>query len=146
VTKSTSQNDLPWMLDDLVEVPHVVSVVVLSTDGLIVQKSSFMSQDVAEILAAGASSMYSVAAGTGRRFDSGPVQQVIIEYQDRTLFIAAAGQNARLAVLCDQQVDMGMVAYEVSRLVTRIGDYLGTSVRATAMASADSHPGQGHDV
>lgn len=146
MTKPTSQNDLPWMLDDLVEVPHVVSVVVLSTDGLIVQKSSFMSQDVAEILAAGASSMYSVAAGTGRRFDSGPVQQVIIEYQDRTLFIAAAGQNARLAVLCDQQVDMGMVAYEVSRLVTRIGEYLGTTVRATAMATADSHPGQGHDV
>jgi predicted regulator of Ras-like GTPase activity (Roadblock/LC7/MglB family) len=146
VTKSTSQNDLPWMLDDLVEVPHVVSVVVLSTDGLIVQKSSFMSQDVAEILAAGASSMYSVASGTGRRFDSGPVQQVIIEYQDRTLFIAAAGQNARLAVLCDQQVDMGMVAYEVSRLVARIGEYLGTTTRAAAMAAADSHPGQGHDL
>ena len=86
--------------------------------------------------------MYSVAAGTGRRFGSGPVQQVIIEYQDRTLFIAAAGQNARLAVLCDQDVDMGMVAYEVSRLVTRIGDYLGTTVRATALV-ADGHAGQG---
>src|SRR6266496_2752225 len=126
-TMSTSPNELPWMLDDLVEVPHVVSVVVLSTDGLIVQKSTFMSQDFSEILAAGASSMYSVAAGTGRRFDSGPVQQVIIEYQDRTLFIAAAGKNARLAVLCDQDVDMGIVAYEVSRLVTRIGEFLGTT-------------------
>jgi predicted regulator of Ras-like GTPase activity (Roadblock/LC7/MglB family) len=129
VTISTSQNDLPWMLDDLVEVPHVASVVVLSTDGLIVQKSSAMGQDLAEILAAGASSMYSVAAGTGRRFGSGAVQQVIIEFLDHTLFIAAAGQNARLAVLCDQEVDMGMVAYEVSRLVTRIGEYLGTAAR-----------------
>jgi len=145
VTSSTSQNDLPWMLDDLVEVPHVISAVVLSTDGLIVQKSTFVSQDLAEILAAGASSMYSVAAGTGRRFESGPVQQVIIEFKDQTLFIAAAGQNARLAVLCDQKVDMGMVAYEVSRLVTRIGEYLGTSARSAALA-ADSHPGPGHDV
>jgi predicted regulator of Ras-like GTPase activity (Roadblock/LC7/MglB family) len=142
---STSPNELPWMLDDLVEVPHVVSVVVLSTDGLIVQKSTFMSQDVAEILAAGASSMYSVAAGTGRRFGSGAVQQVIIEYQDRTLFIAAAGQNARLAVLCDQDVDMGIVAYEVSRLVSRIGDYLGTSAR-TGVLAGDGHPGTGHDL
>ena len=130
MTISTSQNELPWMLDDLVEVPHVSSVLVLSTDGLIVQKSSSMSQDLAEILAAGASSMYSVAAGTGRRFGSGPVQQVIIEFLDRTLFIAAAGQNARLAVLCDPDVDMGMVAYEVSRLVTRIGEYLGTAARS----------------
>lgn len=134
------QNDLAWMLDDLVEIPHVVYAAVLSTDGLIVQKSTSLSQDVAEILAAGASSMYSVAAGTGRRFESGPVQQVVVEYQDRTLFIAAAGQNARLAVLCEEAVDLGTVAYEMSRLVTRIGDYLGTPARPTA-AKVDSHRG-----
>ena len=135
MTNPTAPNDLPWMLDDLVEVPHVVSVVVLSTDGLIIQKSTLMSQDLGEILAAGASSMYSVAAGTGRRFESGPVHQVVIEYGDRTLFIAAAGQNARLAVLCDEDVDMGMVAYEVSRLVTRIGEYLGTGARTGVLAN-----------
>ena len=129
MTNSTSHNDLAWMLDDLVEVPHVVSAVVLSTDGLIVQRSTSMLQDAAEILAAGASSMYSVAAGTGRRFNSGPVQQVVIEYLDQTLFVAAAGQNARLAVLCEQAVDMGTVAYEMGRLVTRIGEYLGTKAR-----------------
>jgi uncharacterized membrane protein YcjF (UPF0283 family) len=32
-------------------------------------------------------------------------------------------------VLCDEDVDMGMVAYEVSRLVSRIGEYLGTTAR-----------------
>ena len=132
MTNSTSHNDLAWMLDDLVEVPHVVSAVVLSTDGLIVQRSTALLQDAAEILAAGASSMYSVAAGTGRRFNSGPVQQVVIEYLDQTLFVAAAGQNARLAVLCEQAVDMGTVAYEMGRLVTRIGEYLGTKARTTA--------------
>jgi predicted regulator of Ras-like GTPase activity (Roadblock/LC7/MglB family) len=135
VTNSTSSIELPWMLDELAELPHVISVVVLSTDGLIVQKSTSMAQELAEILAAGASSMYSVAAGTGRRFASGPVQQVVIEFDEHTLFIAAAGQNARLAVLCDQDVDMGMVAYEVSRLVTRIGDYLGAPTRSAQPGS-----------
>ena len=43
--------------------------------------------------------------------------------------MAAAGQNARLAVLCNHAVDMGTVAYEMSRLVTRIGQYLGTEAR-----------------
>lgn len=145
MTNSTSQNDLAWMLDNLVEIPHVVYAVVLSTDGLIVQKSTSLLQDAAEILAAGASSLYSVAAGTGRHFDSGPVQQVIIEYHDQTLFVAAAGQNARLAVLCEQAVHMGTVAYEMGRLVTRIGEYLGTKARSAALA-ANGQPGTGHDV
>ncbi|MEU1884474.1 roadblock/LC7 domain-containing protein [Micromonospora sp. WMMD987] len=137
MTHSASQNDLTWILDDLVEVPDVVYAVVLSTDGLIVQKSTSLPQDAGELLAAGASSLHSIAAGMGRRFDSGPVQQVIIEYEGRTLFVAAAGQNARLAVLCEQSVDMGTVAYEMSRLVTRIGDYLGSEARLDSGALVD---------
>ncbi|MEU1752391.1 roadblock/LC7 domain-containing protein [Micromonospora matsumotoense] len=137
MTHSASQNDLTWILDDLVEVPDVVYAVVLSTDGLIVQKSTSLPQDAGELLAAGASSLHSIAAGMGRRFDSGPVQQVIIEYEGRTLFVAAAGQNARLAVLCEQSVDMGTVAYEMSRLVTRIGDYLGSEARLDGVMLTD---------
>lgn len=128
----TSQSDLTWILDELVAVPHVLYAVVLSSDGLIVQKSTLLAQDAAELLAAGASSLHSLAAGIGRPFNTGPVQQVISEYRDHTLFVAAAGQNARLAVLCDQAVDMGTVAYEMSRLVTRIGQYLGSEARAGA--------------
>lgn len=137
MTHSAPQNDLTWILDDLVEVPDVVYAVVLSTDGLIVQKSTSLPQDAGELLAAGASSLHSIAAGMGRRFDSGPVQQVIIEYEGRTLFVAAAGQNARLAVLCEQSVDMGTVAYEMSRLVTRIGDYLGSEARLDGVMLTD---------
>jgi predicted regulator of Ras-like GTPase activity (Roadblock/LC7/MglB family) len=126
----TSRNDLTWMLDELAEVPDVSHAVVLSSDGLIVQRSTNLPQDAAEVLSAAASSLYSLAAGTGRRFSSGPVEQVVVEYQDRTLFVASAGENARLAVLCDADVDMGTVAYEMGRLVTRIGQYLGAEVRA----------------
>ncbi|WP_369930291.1 roadblock/LC7 domain-containing protein [Plantactinospora sp. BC1] len=144
-TNSTSGNDLTWMLDQLVEVPDVVHAVVLSTDGLIVQKSTGLAQDAAELLAAGASSLHSVAAGTGRRFDSGQVQQVIVEYDGHTLFVAAAGRNARLAVLCEQTVDMGTVAYEMSRLVIRIGEHLGAEVRRTATV-ANGQQGRGYGV
>jgi predicted regulator of Ras-like GTPase activity (Roadblock/LC7/MglB family) len=137
----TSQNDLTWMLDELVAVPNVLCALVLSTDGLVIQKSTSLPQDAAELLAAGACSFYSLAAGTGRRFNSGPVLQVITEYRDQTLFVAAAGRNARLAVLCDQAVDMGTVAYEMSRLVTRIGQYLGSESRAVAPVP---NGGKGH--
>ena len=134
--ETTSHNDLTWMLDELEAVPNVLYAVVLSTDGLIIQKSRSLPQDAAEVLAAGASSLYSLPAGTGRRFNGGPVQQVMTEYRDQTLFVAAAGQNGRLAVLCDQAVEMGTVAYEMSRLVTRIGQYLGAEPRGDALNSA----------
>jgi predicted regulator of Ras-like GTPase activity (Roadblock/LC7/MglB family) len=129
--ESTSHNDLTWMLDELAGVPAVNHAVVLSTDGLIVQKSGSLTQDAAELFSAAASSMSSVAAATGRHFASGPVQQVVIEYLNSTLFIASAGENARLAVLCDQDVDMGTIAYEMGRLVTRIGQHLGAEARVT---------------
>lgn len=133
--ESTSQNDLTWMLDELAAVPDVLHAVVLSTDGLVVQKSTSLAQDAAELLAAGASSLYSVATGTGRRFKSGPVQQVVIEYHEHTMFIASAGENARLAVVCNADVDMGTVAYEMSRLVARIGQYLGAEIRPATSVS-----------
>jgi predicted regulator of Ras-like GTPase activity (Roadblock/LC7/MglB family) len=132
--ESTSHNDLTWMLDELAAFPSVLNAAVLSTDGLIIQRSTSLPQDAADLMAAAASSLYSVAAGTGRRFKSGPVHQVVIEYEDHTLFIAAAGENARLAVLCGDDVDMGAVAYEMGRLVTRIGQYLGAEARAKASA------------
>ncbi|MEV6632439.1 roadblock/LC7 domain-containing protein [Actinoplanes sp. NPDC051470] len=137
---STSHNDLTWMLDELAAFPSVLNAAVLSTDGLIIQRSTSLPQDAADLMAAAASSLYSVAAGTGRRFKSGPVHQVVIEYEDHTLFIAAAGENARLAVLCGEDVDMGAIAYEMGRLVTRIGQYLGAEARAKA-AAGNGHAG-----
>ncbi|MBO0870736.1 MAG: roadblock/LC7 domain-containing protein [Micromonosporaceae bacterium] len=128
---STPQADLTWLVDELVQTPHVLSAAVLSADGLILCKSTTLPRDDADTLAAAVSSLYSVAAGTGRHFGSGPVQHVMTEYQKHTLIVAAAGQNARLAVLCDQAVDMGTVAYEMSRMVTRIGQYLGSEARAS---------------
>ncbi|MFI7598154.1 roadblock/LC7 domain-containing protein [Actinoplanes sp. NPDC049681] len=134
----TAHNDLTWMLDELTAVDQVLHALVLSTDGLVVQKSRSLAQDAAELLAAAASSLYSVGAGVGRRFDGGPVDQIVVEFHDRTLFIASAGENARLAVIGDQEVDMGTVAYEMGRLVTRIGQYLGAQRRTTAHG-ADPH-------
>ncbi|WP_345634884.1 roadblock/LC7 domain-containing protein [Rugosimonospora acidiphila] len=127
-----AHSDLTWTLDELVKVPGVLHAVVLSTDGLVIQKSTLLPRDAAELLAAAASSLYSLASGIGRQFSSGPVEQIITEYHDQSLFVAAAGRNGRLAVLCDQAVDMGTVAYEMSRLVTRIGQYLGSDARVGA--------------
>jgi predicted regulator of Ras-like GTPase activity (Roadblock/LC7/MglB family) len=134
VTDSTQRTDLAWLLDSLVRVPQVLFALVMATDGLLIQKSTNLPRDVADPISAGAGSLYGVAAGMGKLYKSGRVQHAIIEYSDRTLFVVEAGQNARLAVVCEQPVDMGMVAYEMGRLVTRIGEVLGTDARPTALA------------
>jgi predicted regulator of Ras-like GTPase activity (Roadblock/LC7/MglB family) len=121
------------MLDELAAFPGVLHTAVLSADGLIMQKSTSLSKDAADLLAAAASSLCSVATGTGRRFASGPVQQVVIEFQEQTLFIAAAGDGARLAVLCGDDIDMDAIAYEMGRLATRLERHLG----ATALHQAE---------
>ncbi|MFY1689588.1 roadblock/LC7 domain-containing protein [Plantactinospora sp. WMMB782] len=142
--ESTERPDLAWMLQNLLRVPGVVHALVLSADGLPMQPSLSLAQDQADLLAAGASSLHSVAAGIGRQFTSGPVRQAVIEYDEHTLFVADAGPNARLAVVCEQIVDMGTVAFEMSRLVASMGENLGTDMR-TAPSRAVGGTGTGHD-
>ncbi|MFY1673872.1 roadblock/LC7 domain-containing protein [Plantactinospora sp. WMMB334] len=143
MTESTERPDLAWMLKDLLSVPGVVHALVLSADGLPMQPSLSLAQDDADLLAAGASSLHSVAAGIGRKFASGPVRQAVIEYDEHTLFVADAGPNARLAVVSNQSVDMGTVAFEMSRLVVAVGENLGTRARTGRTQAASL--GTGHD-
>ena len=46
------------------------------------------------------------------------------------LFVTAAGQGACLAVLGEEDADMGMIAYEMNMLVKRVGTYLSSAPRA----------------
>jgi predicted regulator of Ras-like GTPase activity (Roadblock/LC7/MglB family) len=48
------------------------------------------------------------------------------------LFVSAAGLGACLAVLAADSVDVEMIAYEMNRLVKRVGDYLASAPRDAA--------------
>jgi predicted regulator of Ras-like GTPase activity (Roadblock/LC7/MglB family) len=48
------------------------------------------------------------------------------------LFITAAGTSTCLAVLADSDADAGQVAYEMTVLVKRLGQHMGTSLRTSA--------------
>jgi predicted regulator of Ras-like GTPase activity (Roadblock/LC7/MglB family) len=45
------------------------------------------------------------------------------------LFVTAAGDGSCLAVLAGSGVDAGLVAYEMTVLVKRVGEHLGVSPR-----------------
>lgn len=133
VQKTTSTGDLTWLVDDLVErVAQARHAVVLSTDGLLIASSSALSREDGEHLSAVASGFQSLARGAGRHFGGGAVRQTIIEMETNFLFVTAAGTGACLAVLADEDADVGLIAYEMAMLVTRVGQYLSTPVRASA--------------
>ncbi|HWD01032.1 MAG TPA: roadblock/LC7 domain-containing protein [Amycolatopsis sp.] len=125
--------DLNWLLDDVVSrVVGAQNAIVLSADGLQLGKSAGMSKDDSDQLSAIASSLQSLAKGVSRQFNRGAVLQNMIEMEDGYLFVSAAGQGACLAVLAGADVDVEMIAYEMNRLVKRVGDYLASAPREAA--------------
>jgi predicted regulator of Ras-like GTPase activity (Roadblock/LC7/MglB family) len=126
-------SDLNWLLDDVVNrVVGTLGAVVLSADGLQIGRSEGMTKDASDQLSAIASSLQSLAKGVSRQFSRGQVVQNMIEMERGFLFVLAAGSGACLAVLADETVDVNMIAYEMSRLVKRVGDYLTAAPRNAA--------------
>jgi predicted regulator of Ras-like GTPase activity (Roadblock/LC7/MglB family) len=119
-----------WLLDDLVDrVPSVQRAVVLSVDGLQMGASHGLTREDSEHLSAVAAGFQSLARGTARHFGGGPVRQTIIEMESAFLFVSAAGRGACLAVLADAEADIGLVAYEMAMLVTRVGQNMASMPR-----------------
>jgi predicted regulator of Ras-like GTPase activity (Roadblock/LC7/MglB family) len=141
VQKTTSTGDLTWLVDDLVDrVAEARHAVVLSADGLLIASSSALSREDAEHLSAVAAGFQSLARGAGRHFGGGAVRQTIVEMDSAFLFVTAAGTGACLAVLASEDADVGLIAYEMAMLVTRVGQYLSTPIRTAATAAGTARP------
>lgn len=126
--------NLDWLLDDLVErVPSALKAVVLSADGLLMGSSRGLTREDAEHMSAMAAGFQSLAKGASRHFAAGPVRQTVIEMESAYLFVTAAGHGACLAVLSAADADIGLVAYEMAMLVTRVGQTLSASARPPAI-------------
>jgi predicted regulator of Ras-like GTPase activity (Roadblock/LC7/MglB family) len=137
-----TSGELNWLLDELVaQVPEVRHAVVLSGDGLCVGASGELTREDRERFAAIASGFHSLAKGAGRHFQAGSVVQTMVELDGGFLFVASAGEGSCLSVFTDAGADVGLVAYEMARLVTRVTDHLGVPTRsATAPPSGPAAP------
>src|ERR1700759_4975152 len=129
----TAPGGLDWLLANLTStVDHVQQAVIFSADGLVMGTSPGMGREDAEPLAALAAGVQSLARGAGQRFQGGNVRQTIIEMDAALLFITNAGQSTCLSVLAAPEADAGQVAYEMTVLVKRLGQHLGTDARTAA--------------
>lgn len=133
--KTGAGADLAWLLDDLVKrVSAAEHAIVLSADGLLMAQSHGISRDDAEHLSAVSAGIQSLAKGAGERFGGGAVRQTIVEMRSAFLLVTVAGQGACLAVLSSEDADVGLIAYEMAMMVTKLGHHLSTPARVTESA------------
>jgi predicted regulator of Ras-like GTPase activity (Roadblock/LC7/MglB family) len=136
--KSSVGTDLGWLLDDMVRrVAGVQHAAVVSTDGMVIDKSAKLGKDDADHLAAMSCALQSLAKGAGQQFDKGRVRQLVVDLEQGYLVVTAAGENACLALLTAAKVDLGLVAYEMNRIVGQVGMFLSTETRGMPVAAAD---------
>jgi predicted regulator of Ras-like GTPase activity (Roadblock/LC7/MglB family) len=117
-------------------VTEVDKAVILSRDGLVIGASRDLTREDAEHLSAMAAGFQSLARGAGRHFGGGNARQTIVEMDNAFLFVTAAGQGSALAVLTSAGVDVGLVAYEMAVLVTRLGPHMQVHPRPVAAGDA----------
>jgi predicted regulator of Ras-like GTPase activity (Roadblock/LC7/MglB family) len=131
--------ELSWLLDDLVtRVALVRHAMILSGDGLPMGMSRGITSGDAEHLAALAAGFHSLASSVSDTFGGGGIRQTVIELESAFLFVMTAGDGSCLAVLAGGEANIGVIAYEMTRLVKRVRRHL-----ATAPRSAGGTPGRG---
>ncbi len=115
-------HDLDWLVTDFVDrVRDVAHAVVVSADGLPLAFNSRFPRDHADQLSAVTSGLASLTQGASRVFQAGPVVQTAVEMEAGLFVIMSISNGSSLAVLAAAECDLGLVAYEMSLLVERVG-------------------------
>ncbi|HEY3882741.1 MAG TPA: roadblock/LC7 domain-containing protein [Trebonia sp.] len=123
--RGSGVGELDWLLDNFFSaVGGVRCAVILSPDGLPLGRSPGLSENDADHLAALAAGTQSLAYGAGQKFGFGDVNQTIVEMTAALLFITPAGRGTCLALLADTDADAGLIAYEMTVLVKRVGQHM----------------------
>ncbi len=124
------ENSLGWLVSSFAnDVPGVAHTALVTADGLLVAASGALSRDDAHQLAALAAGLASLTSGAADLFTAGPVVQSVIEMQQGFLLLMAVGDGTSLAVFAEDRCDIGLVGYEMSLLVKRVGPVVDTPVR-----------------
>jgi predicted regulator of Ras-like GTPase activity (Roadblock/LC7/MglB family) len=134
----TGGSELDWLLDDFVDrVPGASSAVVVTADGLVLCISADIASESADQLAAITSGLASLSDGAALFFDAGQARQLILEMDGGFLFVARVSDGSVLAVMCETSCDIGLIGYEMSLLIGRIGKVLTPELRARLRPAAD---------
>ncbi|MFJ8017290.1 roadblock/LC7 domain-containing protein [Streptomyces sp. NPDC096339] len=127
MTGTTTDETLSWLLENLLErTPGARHALVLSRDGLKLCRTSGLSVDQADQLAAIAAGIQSLSHGASVEFGDGTggVRSAMAEFYGGILFIVEAGEGAHVALVADEEADAGLVGHNMAELVEQLGEHL----------------------
>ena len=136
-TMSTEAANFSWLLDNFVKsVPDVRHTLVVSADGLLMAMSDELDRTSGDQLAAIVSGMSSLTRGAARQLDGGEVRQAIVEMDTLFMFLMSVSDGSVLSVVADATCDIGLIGYEMTLLVDRVGQLLTPELRTELSGSA----------
>ena len=117
--------DINWLLDNFVaNTAGVEQALGVSSDGLLMAISAQLQRAEADKLAAMISGLTSLSLSASRLLGKGPLRQVITEFGHGYLMVSAISGGSCLGVITPADCDLGLVGYEATMLVQRIGALL----------------------
>ncbi|MFD9814369.1 roadblock/LC7 domain-containing protein [Streptomyces sp. NPDC059080] len=149
--RSTQARNLHWLLTNLVdEVPGILSVAVVSSDGLLLLSSDpgqgeaaahtegggprGSSADLATIV----SGLGSLTSGAAKLMSGGLVKQTMVTMDEGSLFVMSISDGSLLGVHATPDCDMSIIAYHMALFVGRAGHVLTPELRSELRKSMES--------
>jgi uncharacterized protein len=128
-----------WLLTNFVEeTAGVTDAVAVSSDGVLIARSSNLDHAEGEQLCAIISGCTSLALAADRAMDGEGLERVIIAMQLGFLFVSAIADGSCLGVVATRDCDVGSVGYQTADLVARVGQLLTPALREELKALASS--------
>jgi predicted regulator of Ras-like GTPase activity (Roadblock/LC7/MglB family) len=125
MTLSDKANNVNWLMANFVRsTPGVDQAIAVSSDGLLIALSSHLERASADKLAAIITGMRALAHGAANELGKGQVLQVLIEMGSAYLFVSAISGGSTFGVVASRGCDLGLVGYEITLLVERVGAQL----------------------
>lgn len=130
---TATEPSLGWLVSAFTqEVPGVAHAVLVSADGLLVAASDGLPRDMADQMSALSAGLTSLTVGAAQLFTAGRVVQSVIEMEGGFLLLMSVGDGSHLAVIAAAGCDIGLVGYEMTLLVDRVGRMVDTPVRGAS--------------
>ncbi|MEV5612298.1 roadblock/LC7 domain-containing protein [Streptomyces sp. NPDC052225] len=148
---STAARNLHWLLTNLVEeVPGLLSVAVVSSDGLLLLSSDpGRNEQAPEVRSGGpkgssadlatiVSGVGSLTIGAAKLMDGGGVKQTMVAMEEGSLFVMSISDGSLLGVHATPDCDMSVIAYHMALFVGRAGHVLTPELRSELRQSMET--------
>jgi len=122
---SEKANNVNWLMSNFVRsTPGVEQAVAVSSDGLLIALSSHLDRASADKMAAIITGIRALSHGAANELAKGQVMQVLVEMASAYLFVSAISGGSTLGVVTTRDCDLGLVGFEITLLVERVGAQL----------------------